>query len=405
MKLELLPSELTAAKPILKQINQAGFQAYFVGGCVRDIILEKPIHDVDIASSAYPEEIKKIFKKTVDTGIQHGTVMVLDHGEGYEITTFRTESTYTDFRRPDQVTFVRSLSEDLKRRDFTINAFALDEDGQVIDYFDGLTDLANRQIRAVGLAKERFTEDALRMMRALRFAAQLDFQIEDQTLAALVELGPNLAKIAVERIRVEFEKMLQGLAAGSALKILVEAGLLPYLPGETGLMTEADVLRVANQLERKQPQSEQVVWALYLGQQGFDGPTLQAQLRQWKLSKEVMQAVLAVGPLLANVNQIDRWAIYEHNAHVKTLLETLTIMGVDQSVTERIQKTYDSLPIYSMKDLALSGGDLIAAGLAQPGPDLGAALKKMEQAVVLGQVDNTKEALTTLVEEQTHGNS
>ncbi|CAK1232489.1 CCA tRNA nucleotidyltransferase [Fructobacillus cardui] len=405
MKLELLPSELTAAKPILKQINRAGFQAYFVGGCVRDIILGKPIHDVDIASSAYPEEIKKIFKKTVDTGIQHGTVMVLDHGEGYEITTFRTESTYTDFRRPDQVAFVRSLSEDLKRRDFTINAFALDEDGQVIDYFDGLTDLANRQIRAVGLAKERFTEDALRMMRALRFAAQLDFQIEDQTLAALVELGPNLAKIAVERIRVEFEKMLQGLAAGSALKILVEAGLLPYLPGETGLMTEADVLRVANQLERKQPQSEQVVWALYLGQQGFDGPTLQSQLRQWKLSKEVMQTVLAVGPLLANVNQIDRWAIYEHNAYVRTLLETLTIMGVDQSVTERIQKTYDSLPIYSMKGLALSGGDLIAAGLAQPGPDLGVVLKKMEQAVVLGQVDNTKEALTTLVEEQTYGNS
>ncbi|CAK1221577.1 tRNA nucleotidyltransferase/poly(A) polymerase (PcnB) [Fructobacillus cardui] len=405
MKLELLPSELTAAKPILKQINRAGFQAYFVGGCVRDIILGKPIHDVDIASSAYPEEIKKIFKKTADTGIQHGTVMVLDHGEGYEITTFRTESTYTDFRRPDQVTFVRSLSDDLKRRDFTINAFALDEDGQVIDYFDGLTDLANRQIRAVGLAKERFTEDALRMMRALRFSAQFDFQIENQTLAALVELGPNLAKIAVERIRVEFEKMLKGLAAGSALKILVEAGLLPYLPGETGLMTEADVLRVANQLERKQPQSEQVVWALYLGQQGFDGPTLQSQLRQWKLSKEVMQAVLAVGPLLADVNQIDRWAIYEHNAYVGTLLETLTIMGVDQSVTERIQKTYDSLPIYLMKDLALSGGDLIAAGLAQPGPDLGVALKKMEQAVVLGQVDNTKEALTTLIEEQTHGNS
>ena len=120
-----LPQEFLDAKPIIETIKQAGFEAYFVGGSVRDTLLGLPIHDVDIATSAYPREIKKIFKKTVDTGIQHGTVMVLDHGEGYEITTFRTESTYQDFRRPDHVTFVRSLEEDLKRRDLTINAFAM----------------------------------------------------------------------------------------------------------------------------------------------------------------------------------------------------------------------------------------------------------------------------------------
>ncbi|MGO2926624.1 MAG: CCA tRNA nucleotidyltransferase, partial [Leuconostoc citreum] len=129
MKISTLPQEFMQAQPILEHIESAGFEAYFVGGAVRDMLLNKPIHDVDIATSAFPEEIKALFTKTVDTGIQHGTVMVLDHGDGYEITTFRTESTYTDFRRPDKVTFVRSLAEDLKRRDFTINAIAMTKDG------------------------------------------------------------------------------------------------------------------------------------------------------------------------------------------------------------------------------------------------------------------------------------
>ncbi len=205
MKIETLSSEFVAAQPVLQRLEAAGFEAYFVGGAVRDMLLQKPIHDVDIASAAFPEEVKKQFDKTVDTGIQHGTVMVLDHGLGYEITTFRTESTYTDFRRPDTVTFVRSLSEDLQRRDFTINALAMTYDGEIVDLFEGLADLSAGVIRAVGEAEVRFTEDALRMMRALRFSAQLGFQIAPDTRAALQRLAPNLAKIAVERIRVEFE--------------------------------------------------------------------------------------------------------------------------------------------------------------------------------------------------------
>ena len=147
MQIKKLPVEFEEALPILKQIRQAGFEAYFVGGCVRDTLLGLPIHDIDIATSAYPEEIKQIFSKTVDTGIEHGTVMVLDHGIGYEITTFRTESGYQDFRRPDKVEFVRSLAEDLKRRDLTINALALAPDGQIIDLFGGLEDLKAKRIK------------------------------------------------------------------------------------------------------------------------------------------------------------------------------------------------------------------------------------------------------------------
>ncbi|HES5164132.1 TPA: CCA tRNA nucleotidyltransferase, partial [Streptococcus pyogenes] len=162
MKLMTMPSEFQKALPILTKIKEAGYEAYFVGGSVRDVLLERPIHDVDIATSSYPEETKAIFNRTVDVGIEHGTVLVLENGGEYEITTFRTEDVYVDYRRPSQVSFVRSLEEDLKRRDFTVNALALDENGQVIDKFRGLIDLKQKRLRAVGKAEERFEEDALR---------------------------------------------------------------------------------------------------------------------------------------------------------------------------------------------------------------------------------------------------
>ena len=184
MKLEKLPEEFVQAQPVLEKISEHGFEAYFVGGSVRDVLLGREIHDVDIATSAYPEEIKDIFPYTIDVGIEHGTVLVLagkSEAEHYEITTFRTESKYTDYRRPDHVDFVRDLREDLKRRDFTVNAFACDFEGQIIDLFDGLTDLKERRLTAVGSALERFNEDALRIMRAMRFASTLDFKIEEKT--------------------------------------------------------------------------------------------------------------------------------------------------------------------------------------------------------------------------------
>ena len=199
MKLKQLPREYQKAIPVLNKLEQAGFEAYFVGGSVRDILLDQPIHDVDIATSAFPEEIKQLFPKTIDIGIEHGTVLVLAEEEQYEITTFRTESTYQDYRRPDHVEFVRSLEEDLKRRDFTINAFALKEDGQIIDLFDGLADLENQILRAVGDPQERFHEDALRMMRGIRFVSQIGFTLEQETAAAIQANHSLLGKISVER--------------------------------------------------------------------------------------------------------------------------------------------------------------------------------------------------------------
>ncbi|GAF39136.1 tRNA nucleotidyltransferase [Agrilactobacillus composti DSM 18527 = JCM 14202] len=206
MRLVELAPDFVAGKPLLQTIEAAGFEAYFVGGAVRDALLKRPIHDVDIATSAFPAEVKALFKRTVDTGIKHGTVTVLDHGAGYEVTTFRTESTYQDFRRPDSVTFVRSLKEDLKRRDFTVNALAMTADGQIIDLFDGLADLKAKRLKAVGIAYERFHEDALRMMRAVRFEAQLDFKLAPKTSAAIRENHMLLTKIAWSEFTANLSK-------------------------------------------------------------------------------------------------------------------------------------------------------------------------------------------------------
>src|SRR5699024_10264166 len=205
-----LEESFRKALPIIEKIEENGFEAYFVGGGVRDTLLGKSIHDVDIATSAYPEEMKKMFPRTIDVGIEHGTVMVLYKDETYEITTFRTESTYQDFRRPDSVTFVRSLKEDLKRRDFTINALAMNKEGHIIDYFNGMEDLKLKRIKAVGQPTERFHEDALRMMRAVRFVSQLQFHLEKETKEAIEEHHALLEKIAIERIQSEFIKLLLG---------------------------------------------------------------------------------------------------------------------------------------------------------------------------------------------------
>lgn len=195
-------------KVILSRLEDAGFEAYAVGGCVRDSILGRVPDDWDITTSARPDQVKAVFGRTVDTGIKHGTVTVLLGHEGFEVTTFRIDGEYTDGRHPDEVAFTASLKEDVRRRDFTINAMAYSERTGLIDYFGGIQDIHNALIRAVGDPDRRFTEDALRIMRAVRFSAQLDYQIEEKTLEAVRRHAPNLYKISAERIRVELQKLL-----------------------------------------------------------------------------------------------------------------------------------------------------------------------------------------------------
>ena len=193
---------------IIQTLQEHGYEAYAVGGCVRDSLLGREPGDWDITTSASPDETKKLFARTVDTGIEHGTVTVLLGKEGFEVTTYRIDGKYEDSRHPTEVIFTRNLREDLLRRDFTINAMAYNDTEGIVDIFGGMDDLKRKIIRCVGNARERFGEDALRIMRGVRFAAQLGFSLEKETKEAMTELAPTLEKISAERIQTELVKLL-----------------------------------------------------------------------------------------------------------------------------------------------------------------------------------------------------
>lgn len=392
MKITDLPEIFLQAMPILKKIKQAGFEAYFVGGCVRDLLLGKKPHDVDIATSAYPAEIKQIFKRTIDTGIKHGTVTVLQQKQAYEVTTFRTESGYQDFRRPDHVTFVRSLSYDLQRRDLTINALAMDLNGQVIDLFDGVRDLQKGIIRAVGVPHERFHEDALRMMRTVRFASQLSFVIEQQTLKAIAENAALLKHIAVERIHEEWQKLLLGSYPQKGLRPLVVTELYRYCPGFNG---QSAVLQKMIDLPQLKFNSVAAGWSLfgYLAQ--LTTSEMTELLRAWKSSNDLIKSVIAAmqaTKLLEN-SALDEWQMYSLGwTAIRMACENANLLGEKISVIEMQQK-YQKLPINNIKELAINGGTLITELNLTPGPQVGQLLANLEKAVVVGHLSNTKEDL------------
>lgn len=391
MKLNQLPHEFELARPVLQTIEQAGYEAYFVGGSVRDTILGKDIHDVDIATSAYPNEIKGLFKRTVDTGIEHGTVMILDHGTGYETTTFRSESTYTDFRRPDQVTFVRSLSEDLKRRDFTINALAMKEDGEVIDLFDGLADLEHHQIRAVGDAQERFHEDALRMMRAVRFASQLDFQIVPATRDAITDHAQLLAKIAVERTQVELLKMLMGRAPQRGLADFMDTGLWQHCPD---FADHEAALRDLTQQLTHGTSSETATWTLLATKFGLTNAAITSFLKHWKTANQTITAVQTASraATLLLAGELNAWQLYQCGADLAPVANEVAVILGAPDRSQQLQAALAALPIHQKKELAATGRDLMQAGV-QPGPQLGAILGDLEYRVVTGELPNDTAAL------------
>lgn len=216
------------AGAVLAALQNNGHSAYLVGGCVRDALLDRPIADIDIATSALPAEVMRVFPRTAPTGIKHGTVTVIMNEHTFEVTTFRKESAYEKFRRPAKVEFISELREDLLRRDFTMNAIALDRNGRLIDPFGGQADIRKRIVRCVGEADARFQEDALRMMRCLRFAATYGFAIAKETWAALLRHRDKLRFIAVERIRAELEKMIEGPDPFRAIELLRRSRLMEH---------------------------------------------------------------------------------------------------------------------------------------------------------------------------------
>ena len=384
------------ALPVMQQLVDAGYEAYFVGGSVRDMLLHKPISDVDIATSATPQEVKDIFPHTVDVGIEHGTVMVIYHKEGYEVTTFRTEEGYEDFRHPDKVTFVRSLEEDLKRRDFTINALAIGIDDQLIDFFDGIGDLERQCIRCVGDAKERFNEDALRMFRAVRFVGQLGFQIEENTKNAISLLKMNLSKVAVERMKVEFEKMIQSSYRKDALKLFVETGLYQACPLFDG---KGEILLKLAEFPIKEMSVLQA-WILFVDELKLSDKEVTHLLKSWKSSNEQIRDVL-VGYRTYRARKEEEWNFflaYDCRYEVACEVEQLLIAQNKSTSMEVLEATYHSLPIRSMNDIHLNGYDIIRIlKLDKKGPIIGQVLKTVEKMILEKSISNDAEVLETYV--------
>ena len=376
--------------PVLRTLEDAGFEAYFVGGSVRDVLLHRHVHDVDITTSAYPEEVKELFDKSIDTGIKHGTVTVLYGGESYEITTFRTESGYQDFRRPDHVTFVQNLDEDLKRRDFTINALAMDMHGDIVDLFNGIEDLKNHIIRAVGNPEKRFHEDALRMMRAVRFMSQLEFKLEEKTEQAIKDNHELLKKISVERIREEFVKMGLGPFSRQAFQIFLDTQLSEDVPDFAG---KKDLLQVYPQLKFS-PTMETSLWAVIIILLKVSNENIGKFMRDWKNSNamtEKVEQIIKMFDLIADHVPTDYELFEAGEDIIINTIDVADILGQPVS-SEVLVDRYLALPIKTPSELAVDGRFLIKRGM-RPGAQLGRTLNQIRKKVVACEIENSEEAI------------
>ena len=448
-------------KYIIEKINNAGYEAYAVGGCIRDSILGRTPDDWDITTSAKPEEIKALFSKTIDTGIQHGTVTVMCNHVGYEVTTYRIDGEYEDSRHPKEVIFTSNLLEDLKRRDFTINAMAynhmenpygkelaeIQEDQNeeeqdmsgLVDAFGGIEDIKRKRICCVGNPIHRFEEDALRMMRAVRFSAQLGYEIEEETAAAIKELAQNLKNISAERIQVELVKLLVS-AHPDYLEKAYNLGMTKvffpefdmametrqnnphhiYTVGEHMLHclehVKADkVLRLTMILhDIAKPVTLQVgedgvdhfyghpekgaeMARVILRRLRFDNDTIakvtklvkyhdrKLSLKPEKLRKAIVEIGPELFPMLLEVKEADMLAQSMYKREEKE-----TELAQIRKVYQKILEEKDCL---KLKDLALDGKDLIALGM-KPGKELGETLQTLFEYVLENPAKNTREDLT-----------
>ncbi len=387
------------ASSIIETLKHQGHEAYFVGGSVRDLIIDRPIGDIDIATSALPEEVMAIFPRHVPVGLEHGTVIVVENGEPYEVTTFRTESEYEDFRRPSSVQFVRSLEEDLKRRDFTMNAIAMTEEGKMVDLFAGQEAIQKREIVTVGNAADRFQEDALRMMRGIRFVSTLGFSLETKTKQAIETYGHLLEHIAIERITVEFEKLLTGTYCVKALKELVETKLFSHLPY---LQMSEEKLLKTTQYKWDSFEADIEAWAFFLYCIGEEHPAV--FLRQWKFSNKKIKDIVAVLLTIRKRKEKD-WDtvfLYKTGIHIAEMAERVyeaMIESYDHTAVNRVQTLFQALPIKNRQEMNVTGNDLLNWASKKPGPWVAEMIQKIEEAIVQGNVVNEKECIREWLQE------
>ena len=434
-----IPSKV---ETIINILETAGFEAYAVGGCVRDTLLGRTPNDWDITTSARPEQVKELFHRTVDTGLAHGTVTVLMDKEGFEVTTYRVDGEYEDGRHPKEVTFTASLEEDLKRRDFTINAMAYNHRKGLVDLFDGQKDLEGKVIRCVGDPLERFTEDALRIMRAVRFSAQLGFSLETDTRKALSVLAPNLKHVSAERIQVELVKLLVS-PHPDYLRIAYEAGITKEFLSEFDLCMETPqntphhcytvgehilhsllyvkedrVLRItmllhdiAKPVVRKTDEN---------GRDHFKNHGPEGE----KMAKSILRRLKFDNDTISKVTRLIRWHDLRPSSDPVEVRKAMNIIGEDlfpmwmevqkadsqaqsdylaeekRARQEGVRRTWEKIvregQCVSLKGLAVTGSDLIAAGM-KPGKEMGAVLHMLLEKVLEEPELNEKDKLLKLI--------
>ncbi|HDX1739462.1 TPA: CCA tRNA nucleotidyltransferase [Staphylococcus aureus] len=377
------------ARPILEQIQDNGFEAYYVGGSVRDYVMGRNIHDIDITTSATPDEIESIFSHTIPVGKEHGTINVVFNDENYEVTTFRAEEDYVDHRRPSGVTFVRDLYEDLQRRDFTMNAIAMDTAYKLYDYFDGQQDINNRIIRTVGIAEERFQEDALRMIRCLRFQSQLSFDIAMETFEAMRTQMADIKFLSIERIVIELTKLMRGINVEESFNHLKSLKAFNYMP----YFEQLDM----NQINVTEPIDLELLIAIVSVK--FD---INYSLKPLKLSnrqvKDINQYIQIMNALPSIITKEQlKMFVYDYDTNLiknvmvaADVLKANDIQGHEPLIVnlQTIDETLHRLPMHNRKDMMVNGGVLMAHLNAKSGPWLKDVLRQIEIAIVTDKVSN-----------------
>ena len=401
-------------KKIIRTIEENGFEAYAVGGCVRDSILGREPDDWDITTSARPEQVKSFFKKTIDTGIKHGTVTVMINHVGYEVTTYRIDGEYKDGRHPESVEFSAKLVDDLKRRDFTINAMAYNESHGFVDEFNGISDLNNKVIRCVGDSVERFSEDALRMMRAIRFSAQLGFEIEQSTYNAIVKLAPSIKQVSMERVQVEFLKTILSDNPNYIMEYHKTGLLKENLQYIDELLAGKYAKNVVAMLKYSKNNTIQRYSAVFnMG----EPDKVKAELKALKLDNYTIDTVTKL--VKYSKDTIDenepavREAVHKYGkdmlplmfdneeARISTKEEIVGISLKGQRLhLDRIKQMYEDVitrgDCISIKDLDITGNDLIEYGLS--GVQIGKTLDALLHIVIENPKLNEKSTLLAMIE-------
>ncbi|MGF7049910.1 tRNA nucleotidyltransferase (CCA-adding enzyme) [Paenibacillus sp. DS2015] len=424
------PKMAEQSERVLQMLLHHGYEAYWVGGCVRDELIGRPVHDMDLTTSALPEQMVELFEHTVPTGISHGTITVLLHGYAFEVTTFRIDGTYENHRRPEEVTFVKSVVEDLRRRDFTMNAIARDTRGRYLDPFAGQQDVERGIIRCVGDPEERFEEDALRMVRCIRFASVFDYRVMHNTWKGLLNKRDKLSFVAMERIRVELEKVIAGAHPLKGLELLGRSKLLTYAKAAVDCSRFNRML--VRHMDRIPSVEVHLRWTLLLYSGHFSVAEAEQCLRNWTFTKQDKEQICDILKLDEEIKELIN--ILEANdignpdlmkkqrvqwmslvlkfgiVTAKRWIELHTLISQDEGheVNEWMKlcsRWNTEMNAFHLKELDITGREVMALSGRAAGPWLGQMLNHLLLQVAVGVISNHKESLIREVErvDNNHG--